>query len=300
MGHPHGHSHIPARLTTAFRVGVALNAAFVLVEAAMGFASHSLALLADAGHNLSDVLGLLLAWGAAEMARRRPTTRRTYGMRRSTILAALANALLLLVAVGAIGLEAIQRMMSPHPVAGGIVAAVAGIGVIVNGITAALFFSGRRDDLNVRGAFLHMAADAAVSAAVLVAGLAMMVTGIAWLDPVASLIVATVILWGTWGLLRESLALAMDAVPEGIDPERVRDYLTGLPGVVAVHDLHIWAMSTTEAALTAHLVCPGGWTDESLVRTRDELHARFGIEHTTLQIEHGDGGPCAQESEQVV
>ena len=295
-----GHSHAPARFTTAFRLGILLNAGFVLVELAMGFASHSLALLADAGHNLSDVLGLLLAWGAAEMARRRPTTRRTYGMRRSTILAALANAILLLVAVGAIGLEAIQRMMTPHPVAGGVVALVAGAGVLVNGVTAALFFSGRREDLNVRGAFLHMAADAAVSAAVLVAGLAMMATGLTWLDPVASLVVAAVILWGTWGLLRESLALAMDAVPPGIDPEKVRAYLAGLAGVTAVHDLHIWAMSTTEAALTAHLVCPDGWTDTALACARDELHARFGIEHTTLQIEHGDGGPCAQESEQVV
>jgi cobalt-zinc-cadmium efflux system protein len=296
----HGHSHAPARFTTALRLGVGLNAGFVLVELVLGFAAHSLALLADAGHNLSDVLGLLLAWGAAEMARRRPTTRRTYGLRRSTILAALANALLLLVAIGAIGLEAIQRLMSPHPVSGGIVAIVAGAGVLVNGATAALFFSGRREDLNIRGAFLHMAADAAVSAAVLLAGLAMMATGRTWLDPVASLIVATVILWGTWGLLRESFALAMDAVPVGIDPERVRAHLAGLPGVTAVHDLHIWGMSTTEAALTAHLVCPDGWTDEALVRARDDLHARFGIEHTTLQIEHGDAGPCAQESEQVV
>ena len=296
----HGHSHAPARFTAAFRIGVLLNAAFVLVEVAMGFASHSLALIADAGHNLSDVLGLLLAWGAAEMARRRPTPRHTYGMRRSTVLAALANALLLLVAVGAIGLEAIQRMMSPHPVAGGVVAWVAGAGVIVNGVTAALFFSGRGEDLNVRGAFLHMAADAAVSAAVLLAGVAMMRGGPAWLDPVVSLVVALVILWGTWGLLRESFALAMDAVPGGIDPEQVRDYLCGLPGVAAVHDLHIWGMSTTEAALTAHLVCPDGWSDAALVRARDELHARFHIEHTTLQIEHGDAGPCAQESEQVV
>lgn len=296
----HGHSHAPARFTTAFRIGVLLNAAFVLVEVAMGFAAHSLALVADAGHNLSDVLGLLLAWGAAEMARKRPTVRHTYGMRRSTVLAALANALLLLVAVGAIGLEAIQRVMSPHPVAGGIVAVVAGAGVIVNGLTAALFFSGRREDLNVRGAFLHMAADAAVSAAVLLAGIAILRGGPAWLDPVVSLVVAAVILWGTWGLLRESLALAMDAVPVGIDPEKVRDYLTSLPGVTAVHDLHIWGMSTTEVALTAHLVCPEGWSDETLVRTRDELHARFAIEHTTLQIERGDAGPCAQESEQVV
>ena len=300
MTHSHAHSHGALRFTTAFRIGIALNVAFVLVELWMGFAARSLALLADAGHNVSDVLGLLLAWGAAEMARRSPTPRRTYGLRRSTILAALANALLLVVAIGAIGLEAIQRLMRPEAVAGGTVALVAGAGVIVNGITAALFFSGRREDLNVRGAFLHMAADAAVSAAVLVAGLVMMATHILWLDPVASLAVAAVVLAGTWSLLRESLALALDAVPGGIDPEAVRDYLASCPGVVAVHDLHIWAMSTTEVALTAHLVCPGGWTDDRLVCTRDDLHRRFGIEHTTLQIEQGSHGPCAQESEHVV
>jgi len=298
--HSHGHAHGAAAHSGAFRLGVALNFSFVLLELAMGFAAHSLALLADAGHNLGDVLGLLLAWGAAEMARRSPTPRRTYGLRRSTILAALANAILLLVAVGAIGLEAIQRLAHPAPVAGATVASVAGLGVIVNGITASLFFAGRRDDLNVRGAFLHMAADAAVSAVVLLAGLAMMATHVGWLDPVASLIVVLVILWGTWGLLRESFSLAMDAVPEGIDPERVRAYLAGLAGVAAVHDLHIWGMSTTEAALTAHLVCPDGWSDASLAAARAGLHDGFGIEHTTLQIEHGDHGPCAQESEQVV
>ena len=296
----HGHDHGVPRSTAAFRLGVVLNLAFVLVEVVMGLGAHSLALLADAGHNLSDVLGLLLAWGAAEMARKVPTPRHTYGHRRSTILAALANALLLLVAIGAIAWEAVQRLMHPQPVQGFTVAAVAGVGVLINGITAGLFFRGREKDLNIRGAYLHMAADAAVSAAVVLAGLGMRWTGWLWLDPVTSLIVATVILVGTWGLLRESLSLAMDAVPEGINPDEVRTFLERLAGVGAVHDLHIWAMSTTEAALTAHLVCPEGWTDEALVRTRSALHDRFGIEHVTLQIERGDRGPCAQAPQEVV
>lgn len=296
----HGHSHGAPRSTTAFRLGVVLNLGFVVVEVVMGVAAHSLALLADAGHNLSDVLGLLLAWAAAEMARKEPTPRRTYGMRRSTILAALANALLLLVAIGAIGWEAVQRLMRPHGVEGLTVAGVAGVGVVINGLTAALFFRGRERDINIRGAYLHMAADAAVSAAVVVAGLAIRWTGWLWLDPVASLAVATVILLGTWGLLRESLALVMDAVPEGIDPEKVKAYLEGLVGVAAVHDLHIWAMSTTEAALTAHFVCPEGWSDELLAKTRAELHDRFGIEHVTIQVERGDHGPCAQAPTEVV
>ncbi|MCC6349616.1 MAG: cation transporter [Candidatus Eisenbacteria bacterium] len=296
----HSHDHGAGASTNAFRVGVILNLAFVLIEVIAGLAAHSLALLADAGHNLSDVLGLGLAWGAAEMSRRKPTPRRTYGLRRSTILAALANAVLLLVAIGAIGWEAVQRLLQPHPVEGLTVAIVAGAGVAVNGVTAMLFMRGRADDLNVRGAFLHMIADAAVSAAVVLAGLGMRWTGWTWLDPLTSLAVAAVILVGTWGLLRESFALAMDAVPEGIDPHEVRTYLRGLTGVAAVHDLHIWAMSTTEAALTAHLVCGENWADATLSGIRDDLHRRFGIEHVTIQVEREEHGPCAQEPESVV
>ena len=296
----HGHSHGAPQSTSAFRVGVALNLAFVVVEVVLGLAAHSLALLADAGHNFSDVLGLLLAWGATEMSRQPPTPRRTYGLRRSTILAALANALLLLVAIGAIGWEAVQRLMQPHPVEGSVVAGVAGVGVVVNALTAALFFRGRASDLNIRGAYLHMAADAAVSAAVVVAGLGIRWTGWQWLDPVTSIGVAAIILIGTWGLLRESLGLAMDAVPAGIDPEQVQSFLEGLDGVAAVHDLHIWGMSTTEVALTAHLVCPEGWSDAALSGTRTQLHDRFGIEHVTLQVEQGDHGPCAQAPAEVV
>lgn len=294
------HHHATQGSTAAFRIGIVMNAAFVLVEAVMGFANHSLALLADAGHNLSDILGLLLAWGAAEMARQPPTPRRTYGLRRSTILAALANALLLLIAIGGIGWEAIHRLMHPQIVGGLTVAAVAGVGVLVNGVTASLFFRSRGEDLNVRGAFLHMMGDAAVSAGVVLAGLGILWTGWTWLDPVASLLVASAILVGTWGLLRESVALAMDAVPRGIDPDEVRAYLEGLPEVAAAHDLHIWAMSTTEPALTAHLICPQGSTDAFLGRTRAGLHDRFGIEHTILQVERGDQEACAQASDEVV
>jgi cobalt-zinc-cadmium efflux system protein len=305
MGHDHshgdGHSHGPANYNTAFVVGVALNVAFVALEAVYGVFAHSLALLADAGHNLSDVAGLLLAWGAMALSRRRPTRRRTYGLRRSSILAALGNAVLLLIAVGAIAWEAILRLGTPAPVAGGTVMAVAGIGIVVNGVTALLFMSGRKRDVNVEGAFLHMAADAAVSLGVVVAGAAIQFTGWAWLDPVTSLAVVAVIMAGTWGLLRKSVNLAMDAVPEHIDPDEVRRYLGGLPGVTAVHDLHIWGMSTTEAALTCHLVRPQGSDDAFLMRAAKDLHDRFEIEHVTLQVEHGDPAqPCRLEPDHVV
>jgi len=291
--HAHGHSHAPASYGRAFAIGVTLNLAFVIVEAGFGAWSHSLSLLADAGHNLSDVLGLLLAWGATVLAARQPTARRTYGLRRSSILAALLNAIVLLLAVGGIAWEAIHRFMQPAPVASGTVMAVAGIGFFVNSFTAWLFMSGQHD-LNIRGAFLHMAADAAVSLGVVFAALAMMFTGWLWLDPATSLVIVVVITFGTWGLLRESLDLALDAVPAGIHPEQITAYLQQLPGVVAVHDLHIWAMSTTETALTVHLVKPDATLDDALLaRIHRELHDQFGIEHTTIQFELGDADhPC--------
>lgn len=287
LGHPHSHGH--ATHSRAFALGVGLNLTFIAAEVVFGLRAHSLALLADAGHNLGDVLGLGLAWGAIVLGQRPPTQRHTYGHRRASILAALANAILLLVAVGGIALEALQRLGRPEAVAGGVVMAVAGLGVVVNGLTALLFLSGRKQDINIRGAFLHMTADAAVSLGVVVAGFAMMRTGWLWLDPAVSLVIGAVIVWGTWSLLRESLRLAMDAVPQGVDLPAVEAYLESLPGVTAVHDLHIWGMSTTEIALTAHLVKPDAQVDDALLqRITRELHDRFGIEHATIQLERGD------------
>lgn len=288
-GHPHGHDHGPVDYGRAFAIGIALNAAYVVAEAAFGLASHSLALVADAGHNLSDVLGLALGWLAVVLAKRPPTPRHTYGLRRSSVLAALGNAVLLLVAIGAVAWEAVGRLMRPEPVAGTIVMAVAGAGILVNGFSAWLFASGRKGDLNVRAAFSHMMVDALVSLGVVLAGLAIRFTGAAWIDPLVSLGVAGLVAWGTWGLLRESVDLALDAVPEGIDPLAVRGYFEGLPEVAEIHDLHVWAMSTTETALTAHVVCPGGMGDARLHTVSEELHDRFGIEHATVQVERGDG-----------
>jgi cobalt-zinc-cadmium efflux system protein len=297
----HSH-HDTDRYSRAFTLGAALNLAFVLVEAICGLWYHSLALLADAGHNLTDVMGLLLAWVASRLATRRPTQRRTYGLRRSTVLASLANAVVLLVGTGAIITEAVRRFQEPHAVAGASVITVAFVGVVVNGVTALLFKSGRKADLNARAAFLHLAADAAVSVGVMVAGGVILFTRWYWLDPLVSVVIALVILVGTWDLLRESLDLALDAVPAGIDPAAVQLYLASLPGVTAVHDLHIWGMSTTHAALTAHLVRPGARIDDALLsQTCRELHDRFGIEHATIQVESGDGaGPCRLEPEDVV
>ena len=276
----------------AFAIGVALNSAFVLVEAGVGLWTGSLALLADAGHNLSDVLSLLLAWGAVILARRPPTARRTSGMRKATILASLANAVLLLVAVGAISAEAVRRFSEPAPVATNLVMITAGIGVLINGATAMLFMRGQ-EDLNVRGAYLHMAADAGVSAAVLVGALMMGLTGLLWIDPTLSLIIVAVILVGTWGLLRHSVNLALDAVPHGIDPAAVRDWLAAQPGVTGVHDLHIWAMSTTENALTAHVTrIDHEGTDAFLHAACVTLAERFNIGHATLQVETGDAEHC--------
>jgi cobalt-zinc-cadmium efflux system protein len=262
--------------------------AFVAIEAVFGFLTNSLALLADAGHNLSDVLGLLLAFGASWLTRRRPTQRYTYGLRRSSILAAVFNASFILVAMAAIATESIRRFSSPTPVSGSTVIGVALVGIVINGITAVLFMSGRERDLNIKGAFLHMAADALVSAGVVLAGIAIVTTGWLWFDPVVSLIIVAVIAIGTWNLLRDAVNLALDAVPEGIDPQAVRTYLSELHGVVGVHDLHIWAMSTTETALTAHLVMlTGNPGDAFLARISIELHDNFGIEHSTIQVEMG-------------
>jgi cobalt-zinc-cadmium efflux system protein len=285
----HDHAHELTNYGRAFAIGVVLNLGFVLVEFFYGRLSNSLALVADAGHNLSDVLGLLLAWGASVLARRQPSQRRTYGFRRSTILAALINAAVLLMAIGAIAWEALRRFSDPQPVTGTTVIVVAAIGIAINTVTALLFMSGQKDDLNLRGAFLHMAADAGVSFGVVLAGIAILLTGWVWLDPIVSLIVAGVILVATWGLLRDSVNLALDAVPEHIDTADVQTYLVSLPAVVDVHDLHIWAMSTTESALTAHLVIPyGNDGDALLTQVTQTLHDRFGIEHATLQLETTD------------
>lgn len=287
MAHDHSHHHHEhSDYNRAFAIGVALNVAFIIIETVYGLMANSLALLADAGHNLSDVLGLLLAWGASYMVKRRPTQRHTYGWRKSSILAALMNALVLMVAIGAIAWEAIRRFNQPAPVAGQTIIIVAAIGVVINTITALLFISGRKHDLNIRGAFLHMAADAGVSAGVVVAGMIILASGWMWVDPLVSLVIAVVILIGTWGLMRDAFNLALDAVPKDIDPQVVGEYLSALPGVESVHDLHIWAMSTTETALTAHLVKPDSEDDDVLIeKARKELHEHFGIDHVTLQWE---------------
>ncbi len=282
---PGGHSHAPASFGTAFAVGIVLNTAFVVVEAVYGYTSNSTALIADAGHNLSDVLGLVVAWIAVILSKRPASPRYTYGLRGSSILAALFNAVFLLIAVGAIGWEAILRLLNPEPVAEKTVMIVAAIGIVINGFTAWLFASGSKNDLNIRGAYLHMAADAAVSAGVVVAALVIMFTGWLWLDPAVSLVIVAVIVWGTWGLLRDSTAMSLDAVPSNIDPVAVRDYLEHRPGVTEVCDLHIWPMSTTEVALSCHLVIPSGYPgDAFLVEASHQLNDRFHIQHVTIQI----------------
>ena len=284
----------------AFAIGVALNAAFVAAEAAAGLWSSSLALLADAGHNLSDVLALLLAWAASVLARRAPAGRRTYGHRKATILASLANAVMLLVAVGVIVSESVRRFVEPAPIATGVVMLTAGLGVVINTATALLFFRGR-DELNVRGAFLHMAGDAAVSLAVVAGAGVIALTGLLWVDPALSLLIAAVIVIGTWGLLRDSVDLAMDAAPRGIDVDQVRDWLRARPGVEEVHDLHIWALSTTETALTAHLIRPqNGDCDAFLHATCEDLAHRFRIGHVTLQVETDATVACRLAPAEVV
>ncbi|MDD2877682.1 MAG: cation diffusion facilitator family transporter [Acidiphilium sp.] len=287
----HGHDHAPRNFGRAFAIGTTLNAGFVIAEVIAGIASHSMALIADAGHNLGDVLGLLMAWVAAILARRAPTPRYSYGLGRGTILAALVNATILLVSVGAIAVEAIRRLVAPQPIDTVVVVIVAGAGIAVNGVTAWLFAAGRKGDLNIRAAFQHMAYDALVSLGVVVAGAAILLTGWERLDPIASLAIAGIILAGTWGLLRDSAGMAMDAVPRGIAPERVRAFVLALPEVASVHDLHIWPMSTTETALTLHLVTPAGHPGDGFVaRLVEAMHERFDIDHTTVQIELDEDG----------
>lgn len=283
--HPHSHGHVHDH-GSAFRLGILLNLGYVAVEAGAGLVTGSMALLADAGHNLSDVLGLGLAWGAAVVAKRPPSVRFSFGLKRSTILAALANAALLLLACGAIGVEAVQRLLDPRPVPGGMVMLVAGVGVVINLLTAMLFARGRHHDLNVRGAYLHMMADAAISAAVVVSGGLILMFGWHWLDPLISLMVVAVIVRGSWGLLTESVAAALDAVPRHIDPEAVGRFMAEQPGVVEVHHLHIWQMGTSDVALTAHLVTPEGRLgNDGLAALAHELEHRFGIGHATFQVE---------------
>jgi cobalt-zinc-cadmium efflux system protein len=288
MSADHGHSHAPASFDRAFAIGIALNLAFVGIEAFYGWKINSLALLADAGHNLSDVAGLVLAWGGALAGKLRPNPRHTYGWRKASILAALANALLLLVAMGALVWEAVVRLLAPASMAseeGVTIMAVAGVGIVVNSVTAWLFMRGRDTDLNIRGAFLHMAADALVSVGVVVAGALTLWMGWAWLDPVVSLLIAGAILWGTWSLLRQSLHLLFDGVPDNVDPQAVHASLLALPGIARVHDLHIWALDTSEVALTAHLVMPVGHADDAfLLAATEMLHDRFEITHATLQV----------------
>ncbi|HET9428442.1 MAG TPA: cation diffusion facilitator family transporter [Allosphingosinicella sp.] len=293
-GHGHGHHH-PSDFGPAFAVGIALNLAFVVVEGAYGWWANSMALIADAGHNLSDVLALATAWGAAILSKRPPSRRFSYGLRASSILAALANALVLLVAVCFIIYHAVFRLIIPDVVAGTTVMIVAAIGIVINGATAIMFARGRKSDLNVRGAYLHMVADALVSAAVVLAGFGIYLTGWWWIDPVASLVVAGLIFLASADLLRESLTMALAGVPRGIDPDEVEAHLLAQPGVERIHDLHIWPMSTTEFALTAHLVIPGGFPgDDFLANCAHEIEHRFGIGHSTLQVETGES--CRQES----
>jgi cobalt-zinc-cadmium efflux system protein len=300
-GHSHAHSHAPKDFGPRFVIGIALNLLMVVLQLVYGIISNSIALVADAGHNLSDVLGLGVAFAGTVLAARAPSARFTYGLKGTSILAALFNAVFLLVVTGALGLEAIQRFFHPEPIAAKTMMIVAAIGVVINAATAALFASGRKDDLNLRGAFLHMAADAAVSGGVVIAALLILLTGQLWLDPLMSLIISAVIIAGTWGLLRESLAMSLGAVPTGVPAADVREFLSGLPGVSGLHDLHIWSMSTSETALTCHLCMPAGSPgDAFLMRAADELRERYRIGHVTLQVETESGASCALAPDEVV
>ena len=290
--HDHAHSHAPKDFGTAFGIATALNLGLVAIQVFYGVVAHSVALLADAGHNFGDALGLVIAWGAHGLAKLNPTARYTYGFRSASILAALLNSVILLVATGGIAWEAIERFFEPGAVAGLTVMIVAAFGIAINGFAAWLLMAGQ-DDLNIRGAFLHLVGDAAVSFGVVVAGGAILLTGWNWLDPAVSLVIAAVIVYGTWSLLRESINMSLDAVPAGIEPDDVQDFLAGLPGVVRIHDLHIWPMSTTEVALTCHLFMPGGHPgDDFTHRAALDLHDRFGIGHATLQIEISEDYAC--------
>ena len=304
-GHHHRHGNSPGQghqgHGRAFALAIGLNAAFVVAEVAAGIASGSMALIADAGHNLSDVLSLALAWGASRLARRPPSARFTYGLKSSSILAALANAALIWLALGAILVETLRRLADPAPVAGQTMILVAALGIVVNGASAMLFARGRKHDLNLRAAFQHLLADAAVSAGVVVAGLAVMLAGLRWIDPVTSLAIVAVIAWGSWGLLRDALKMGLLAVPAGIDEAAVRRFLADQGGVTAVHDLHIWPMSTTETALTAHLIMPGGHPGDAFLHgLAQTLEHDFGIGHATVQVELREGNECALVGDSVV
>jgi cobalt-zinc-cadmium efflux system protein len=291
-----GHAHSPPSFGRAFAIGTTLNIGYVIVQVIFGIAAHSLMLVADAGHNLGDVLGLVLAWWASYLTRQPATDQRTYGMRRSSILAALANAIFLLVAVGGISWEAIRRFGDKSAVAGWTVIWVAAIGIVINLGTALLFQAGREGDLNIRGAFLHMAADAAVSFGVVIAGVLILFTGWHWLDPTVSLLINAIIVYGTWHLLRDSFNLAMDAVPPGVNVADVRRYLQSIPAITDAHHLHIWALSTTETALTVHLVKPDPSDDDGLIqRINHELTERFGIGHATIQLERENLRQCQSD-----
>lgn len=301
MSHTHEgeHAHGVSNFGTAFAVGIGLNTIFIFVETIYGIAAGSMALVADAAHNFSDVIGLALAWAAFSIAKKRPTRRHTFGLRKTTVLAALANAILLLVALGGVVWEAIGRLRHPAPTDGKVVITVAAVGVVINGASALLFLRGSKSDVNIRAAFLHLASDALVAVGVVVTGAIIWQTGWMPLDPLVSIAVSVAILAGTWGLLKQSVNLALDAVPEGIDVEAVSAFLAGLPGVADVHDLHIWAMSTTETALMAHLVM-GECDPHFLADVNRELHAKFEISHSTLQVEAPTADPCAQRSSDTV
>ena len=286
---PHHHNHEVSNYNRPFAIGVALNLLFVIIEASYGFAADSLALIADAGHNLSDVITLLLAWGASYLATMRPTQTRTYGLRRATILASLISAALLLLALGGIAWEAIGRLFTPQPVVGKVVMIVAAIGVVINSLTALLFASGQKHDLNIRSAYLHMAADAGISLGVVIAGGAILLTGWLWLDPLISLFIVLVILIGAWGLFKDSINLSIDVVPSNIDITAIKDYLAGLDNVSAIHDLHVWALSTSETALTVHLVMTNNLIDNAFLKNIQIcLHDNYGIEHATIQVEYNN------------
>ncbi|MGZ3748691.1 MAG: cation diffusion facilitator family transporter [Pseudobdellovibrionaceae bacterium] len=304
-GHAHSHAHAqgPRSFNKAFAIGIFLNFIFVIAEASYGFISKSLALVADASHNLSDVVGLMLAWAALWLSRRKPSARFTYGLRRSSILAALTNAVLLLIAVGGITWEAVRRFWDPTPVQTGMVMSVAFVGILINGLTAYFFMSGRKEDINIRGAYLHMATDALVSVGVVVAGFLIQQTQWMWIDPALSILIALIITAGTWSLLKESVNMAMDAVPAGIHLPHVREYFISIQGVQEVHDLHVWPMSTTETALTVHLVIPKALqTDELLAKMSQDLKENFKIDHPTIQMETGDltDFECALKPDEVV
>ncbi len=298
--HDHNHTHAPAKFGGLFAVATALNIGIVLTEVVFGLATHSTALLADAAHNTGDVIGLMLAWGAYVLAQRQPTKRFTYGLRSSTVLAALLNGMLLMVATGAIVWEAIRRFSEPVPVEGGVVMAIAALAIVLNGFSAWLLSRGQKDDINVQSAFWHLVADAAVSAGVVVAAFLIVKTGIQWIDSIASIAIAATIVWSTWGLFRESIRLSLQAVPSSIDIDQVNAYLINTPNVIAIHDLHVWPISTTETALTCHFVVHSSFDSSSLTAIVEELDHRFKINHSTIQLESEDGSPCALAPKEIV